>query len=133
LVQLLSWRWVFFVNVPIGVVVLALAPRIVPESRSEAAAKGGYDVEGAITITLGTMALVFTLIKATTWGWTSGRTIAGFVVSAVLIVAFVVIERRHEDPLVPLRIFSNRNLSAADAPPLVPVAALFGMLIFRTL
>src|SRR6267154_109868 len=63
LVQALSWRWVFFVNVPIGAVVLALAPRIVPESRATAVAKGGYDVAGAGTITLGTMALVFTLIK----------------------------------------------------------------------
>jgi EmrB/QacA subfamily drug resistance transporter len=133
LVQLLSWRWVFFVNVPIGVVVLALAPRIVPESRSPSVANSGYDVGGAASITLGTMALVFTLIKANSWGWTSGRTIAGFVVAAVLIVAFVVIERRHEDPLVPLRIFSNRSLSAADATLLVVVAALFGMFFFLTL
>jgi EmrB/QacA subfamily drug resistance transporter len=133
LVQLLSWRWVFFVNVPIGLVVLALAPRVVPESRSESVAKSGYDVQGAVTITLGTMALVFTLIKADSWGWTSGRAIAGFVVSAVLIAAFVVIERRHEDPLVPLRIFSNRSLSAADATLLVVVAALFGMFFFLTL
>jgi EmrB/QacA subfamily drug resistance transporter len=133
LVQALSWRWVFFVNVPIGVAVLALAPRIVPESRSTAVAKGGYDVEGAVTITLGTIALVFTLIKAESWGWTSGRTIVGFVVSAVLIAAFVVIERRHEDPLVPLRIFSNRSLAASDATLLVVVAALFGMFFFLTL
>jgi len=82
LVQLLSWRWVFFVNVPIGAVVLALAPRIVPESRATAGARGGYDVAGAGTITLGTMALVFTLIKADSWGWTSGRTIVGFVAEA---------------------------------------------------
>src|SRR4030081_3510033 len=61
IVQVLSWRWVFFVNVPIGAVVLALAPRIVPESRSESVAQSGYDVEGAVAITLGTMALVFTL------------------------------------------------------------------------
>jgi len=133
LVQVLSWRWVFFVNVPIGVAVLALAPRIVPKSRSESAAKGEYHVEGAIAITLGTLSLVFTLIKANSWGWTSGRTIAGFVVSAVLIVAFVVIERRHKDPLVPLRIFSNRSLSAADATLLLVVAALFGMFFFLTL
>jgi EmrB/QacA subfamily drug resistance transporter len=133
LVQLLSWRWVFFVNVPIGVAVLLLAPRIVPDSRSETVATSGYDVEGAITITLGTMALVFTLIKAESWGWTSGRTIAGFVIAAALIAAFVVIERRHEDPLVPLRIFSNRSLSAADATLLVVVAALFGMFFFLTL
>src|SRR6185312_17325765 len=60
IVQAISWRWVFFVNVPVGVAVLALTPRIVPESRSEAAANSGYDAEGAITITLGTLALVYT-------------------------------------------------------------------------
>src|ERR1700730_9540149 len=121
LVQLLSWRWVVFVNVPIRAAVLALAPRIIPESRSESVAKSGYDVQGAVAITLGTMALVFTLIKADSWGWTSARTIAGFVVAAVLIVAFVVTERRQEDPLVPLRIFSTRSLSASDATMLVVV------------
>src|SRR5213083_283514 len=73
IVQLLSWRWVFFVNVPIGAVVLALAPRIVPESRSESVSEGGYDAEGAVAITLGTIALVFTLIKADSWGWGSAR------------------------------------------------------------
>jgi EmrB/QacA subfamily drug resistance transporter len=133
LVQALSWRWVFFVNVPIGIAVLALAPRIIPESRSESVAKSGYDAGGAVAITLGTIALVFTLIKANSWGWTSARTIAGFVVAAALVFAFVVIERRHKDPLVPLRIFSNRSLSAADATLLVTVAALFGMFFFLTL
>ena len=133
LVQALSWRWVFFVNIPIGAMVLALAPRIVPESRASTGPKGGYDVQGALTITLGTMALVFTLIKAESWGWTSGRTIGGFVVAAVLIAAFLLVERRQEDPLVPLRIFRNRNLAAADATLLVTVAALFGMFFFLTL
>jgi EmrB/QacA subfamily drug resistance transporter len=132
LVQALSWRWVFFVNVPIGAAVLALAPRIVPESRSETA-QTGYDAEGAVAITLGTLALVFTLIKADSWGWTSGRTIAGFAVSAVLIAAFIVIERRHQDPLVPLRIFSNRSLSASDGTLLLVAASLFGMFFFLTL
>ena len=133
LVQEISWRWVFFVNVPIGAAMLALAPRIVPESRSQAAAKAGYDVEGAVAITLGTLALVFTLIKAQSWGWTGGRTIGGLAVSVVLIAAFVVIERRHKDPLVPLRIFSNRTLSAANATFLLAAAALFAMFFFLTL
>jgi EmrB/QacA subfamily drug resistance transporter len=133
IVEALSWRWVFFVNVPIGAVVLALAPRIVPESRSESVSEGGYDVEGAVSITLGTIALVFTLIKADSWGWTSGRTLAGFAIAAVLIVAFIQIERRHRDPLVPLRIFSNRSLAAADATFLLVAAALFGVFYFCTL
>src|SRR4051794_40690134 len=67
IVQAISWRWVFFINVPIGAAVLALTPRIVPESRSGAAAKRGYDAGGAIAITLGTIALVFTLIKSNSW------------------------------------------------------------------
>jgi predicted MFS family arabinose efflux permease len=129
----LSWRWVFFINVPIGAVVLALAPRIVPESRSEEAAEGGYDAKGAVTITLGTIALVFTLIKADSWGWTSGRTLAGFAIAVVLLAAFVLIERRQRDPLIPLRIFSNRSLAASDTTMLVVAAALFGVFYFCTL
>jgi EmrB/QacA subfamily drug resistance transporter len=133
IVEALSWRWVFFVNVPIGATVLALAPRIVPESRSESGTRGGYDVEGAVAITLGTIALVFTLIKANSWGWTSTRTLVGFAIAAALIVAFVQIERRHTDPLVPLRIFSNRSLAASDATFLLVAAALFGVFFFLTL
>jgi len=133
IVEVLTWRWVFFINVPIGAIVLALAPRIIAESRSETETEGGYDVEGAIAITLGTMVLVFTLIKADSWGWSAARTLVGFAVAAVLIVAFVMIERRHAEPLVPLRIFSNRSLAASDATMLVVAAALFGMFYFCTL
>jgi EmrB/QacA subfamily drug resistance transporter len=133
LVQVLSWRWVFFINVPIGAVVLALAPRIPAESRSESAARGGYDAQGAVSIAVGTIALVFTLIKADSWGWASGRTLAGFAIAVLLIAAFVVIERRQQDPLIPLRIFSNRSLAASDATMLVVAAALFGVFYFCTL
>ena len=133
IVEVLTWRWVFFINVPIGAIVFALAPRIIAESRSESANEGGYDVEGAVTITAGTIALVFTLIKADSWGWTSGRTLIGFLVAAVLIVSFVFIERRHPEPLVPLRIFSNRSLAGSDATLLLVAAGLFGMFYFCTL
>src|SRR6202040_1715226 len=76
IVQAISWRWGFFINVPIGAAALGLTPRIIPESRAAAAARGGYDAAGAIGITTGTLALVFTLIKAESWGWGSGKTIA---------------------------------------------------------
>lgn len=133
IVQAIGWRWVFFINVPIGAALLALTPRFVPDSRAEAAATAGYDAEGAITITLGTLALVFTLINANSWGWDSSKTIAGFIVATVLITAFVIIEWRHENPLVPLRIFSNHSLSASDATLLLVAAALTGMFFFSTL
>ena len=133
MVEALTWRWVFFINVPIGAALVALAPRIVPESRSGSVARGGYDAEGAVSITLGTMALVFALIKADSWGWASGRTLAGLAIAAALIATFVVIERRHEEPLVPLGIFKIRSLAASDAAMLVLAAALFGMFFFCTL
>jgi EmrB/QacA subfamily drug resistance transporter len=132
IVEVLSWRWVFFVNVPIGAAVLLLAPRILPESRDEGV-RSGYDLEGATAITLGTMALVFTLIKANDWGWGSGRTLAGLAVAVVLLVGFVWIEHRHENPLVPLRIFTNRSLAASDATMLLLAAALFCLFYFCTL
>ena len=133
LVQVLSWRWVFFINVPIGAVVLALAPRVIPESRSDARQRDGYDIQGAATITLGTMALVYTLIEADGWGWGSAKTIAGLAVAALLIVTAVGVEHRHRDPLVPLRIFTNRSLAAANATMLAVAGALFGMFFFCTL
>jgi EmrB/QacA subfamily drug resistance transporter len=133
IVQAISWRWVFFINVPIGVTALVLTPRVIPESRSDAAAQRGYDAAGAISITLGTLALVFSLIKADSWGWGSGRTIAGLAVATALVSVFVLIEQRQRDPLVPLRIFSNRSLSASDVTMLLVAAALFGMFYFCTL
>ena len=79
------------------------------------------------------MALVFTLIKANDWGWGSAQTVAGLAVAAVLLAGFVWIERRHENPLVPLRIFSNRSLAASDATMLLLAAALFGVFYFCSL
>ena len=132
IVEALSWRWIFFVNVPIGALLLAAAPRRIPESRSQGAA-AGYDVGGAIAITLGTIAFVYVLIEAESWGWGSGRTLGGFAAAALLIAAFVLIERRHQNPLIPLRIFSNRSLAAADVTMLLVAAALFGVFFFCTL
>ena len=132
IVEALSWRWVFFVNVPIGALLLSAAPRRIRESRSEDAAPG-YDVEGAVAITLGTIVLVFTLIKANAWGWGSVRTVAGLAAAALLVTGFVLIERSHKNPLVPLRIFSARSLTAASLTLLLVAASLFGVIFFITL
>src|SRR3954469_6977570 len=132
IVEALSWRWVFFINVPIGAAVVLLAPRALADSRAEGG-PGGYDLEGATAITLGTMALVFTLIKANDWGWGAARTFVGLALAAGLLAGFVWIEHRHENPLVPLRIFSNRSLAASDATMLLLAAALFGLFYFCTL
>ena len=132
-VQAIGWRWVFFINIPIGAAVIALAPRIVPESRAPAAARRSYDVGGAVAATVSTLALVFTLVNANSWGWTSAPTVIGFAVFAVLAVAFLIIERRAADPLIPLRIFRNRSLASADATVVIASAAPFGMAFFATL
>ena len=132
-VQAIGWRWVFFINVPIGAAVIALALRIVPESRAASGARRGYDVGGALAVTVSTLALVFTLVNANSWGWSSAPTLIGFAVFAVLAVAFVLIERHAADPLIPLRVFRNRSLSSADATVVLASAAPFGMAFFATL
>ena len=132
-VALIGWRWVFFINVPIGAVVIALSPRIVPESRAPSNERRAYDVGGALAVTVSTLALVFTLVNGNSWGWSSPATIGGFAVFAMLAVALLIIERRVADPLIPLRIFRNRSLAAADATVVLASAAPFGMAFFATL
>src|SRR3954471_6494441 len=99
LTEYASWRWVLFVNVPVAVIAVIGALKYVPESRDERAQ--GFDVLGAVLVTSGLMALVFGLVKANSYGWTSGKTMTIFFISAVLLVAFVVVQRRAATPLVP--------------------------------
>ena len=126
LVQYLSWRWIFLVNVPIGLSVLVLTPRFIPESRG-AAAEGRLDVAGAVSITSGLALLIFGLTHAQTASWTSTVTIVSLVAAAILIVGFVVIEARVTDPILPLRIFRNRSVTGANV-----VGFLLGSSIFAT-
>ncbi len=126
LVQYLSWRWIFLVNVPICLFVLLLTPRFIPESRG-AAAEGRLDVAGAVSITSGLALLIFGLTHAQTASWSSPVTIASLVASAILIVGFVVIEARVTDPILPLRIFRNRSVTGANV-----VGFLLGSSIFAT-
>jgi len=125
LVQYLSWRWIFLVNVPIGVVVLLLTPRFIPESKG--AAGGRLDIAGSVSITGGLALLIYGLTHAQIASWSSPTTIGSLVAAAVLIVGFVVIEARVSDPILPLRIFRIRSVTGANV-----VGFLLGSSIFAT-
>ena len=128
----LSWKWVLWVNVPVTLIAFALAPRLVPESRSEGAARH-FDAAGAVTITGGLSVLAYALLDAGTAGWGSTKTIALLALAVALISAFVVIEQRSKAPLVPLRIFRLRTLTGANVVGLLLGASLFSMFFFITL
>ncbi|HEY3542025.1 MAG TPA: DHA2 family efflux MFS transporter permease subunit [Gaiellaceae bacterium] len=132
LTQSFSWPWIFFVNVPVGVVAFLAAMRFVPESKDEHAHKS-YDLGGAVTVTGGLMALVFAIVKAETKGWGSGTTIGFFIVSAVLIATFIVLELRSPEPLVRLSIFRTRSLSTANLTMFLVASGMFAMFFFNTL
>jgi EmrB/QacA subfamily drug resistance transporter len=132
LTQAFSWPWIFFVNVPVGIAAFLLSLRYVPESKDEHAHRS-YDVGGAVTVTGGLMALVYAIVKAETDGWGSTTTIGFFVLSAVLLVSFVLIELRAKEPLVRLSIFRVRSLLTANVVMFLVASGLFAMFFFNTL
>jgi EmrB/QacA subfamily drug resistance transporter len=124
LVKYLGWEWIFFVNVPVGVLVFLLATAFVPESRVEVAERR-FDVAGAVTVTSGLALLVYAISKAPNVGWGSARTILLLIASAAILGLFILIELRGKAPLMPLGIFRNRSLSGANV-----VGFVLGMVIF---
>jgi EmrB/QacA subfamily drug resistance transporter len=128
----LGWEWVLWINVPVALVVAALAPRWIADSREESA-KRTFDVAGAVTVTAGLSVLVYTLVDATDAGWGSAQTLGLLALSASLIAAFVFIEHRSDAPLVPFRIFRIRTLTGANIVGLLVGASLFSMFFFITL
>ncbi len=131
----LSWRWVLFVNVPIGVLVAAMAPLVLGES---ARRRGRFDLAGAVTGTAGVALLVYGLSNASTdqagvSHWADPKVVASLVAAVALLVTFVVIERRSRHALMPLRIFASRSRSGAYLIMLVLATAMFGILFFLTI
>ncbi|MBV8220430.1 MAG: MFS transporter, partial [Solirubrobacterales bacterium] len=120
------------VNVPIGIVAIALTPHLVTESRSELGRRG-FDLPGAAAVTTGLSALVYALVRATSVGWGSAQTIGMLAAAAVLLVAFVVIERRSDAPLVPFSFFRLGSVSAANATMLAAGAAIIGLFYYLSL
>jgi EmrB/QacA subfamily drug resistance transporter len=132
LTQSFSWRWIFFVNVPVGILAFLAALRIVPESKDEHAHQG-YDVAGAVTVTGGLMSLVYGIVKANSAGWGSTTTIAFFVLAVALLTGFVLIEQRAKEPLVRLSIFRVRSLLTANLAMFLAFSGMFAMFFFNTL
>src|SRR5246127_941734 len=132
LTDVASWRWVFFVNVPVGLATIALALRYVAESRVTVARRS-FDLAGAVTVTGGLVVLVYAIVKAQAYGWGSARTRGLGAASLLLLAAFVAIERRSAAPLMRLSIFRIRALAVADTVLLLVASGMFGMFFFASL
>jgi len=131
LTDALSWEWIFFVNLPVGIVALALAPILLRESRGGRARR--FDAVGAVLVTAGLSLLVFAITKASDFGWTSGRTIGLFAGSLGVVAAFALWERRRSDPLVPFSIFRIRTVTGANVAGFLLGTMLFSMFLLLTL
>jgi EmrB/QacA subfamily drug resistance transporter len=131
LTKYLGWEWIFFVNVPVGAAALLLAPRFVRESRSDR--EHSHDIAGAVAITAGLALLVYGVSEAPQHGWTSAWTVSRLAVAAILLVAFLVIETRAKDPLMPFRIFKVSTVAGANVAGLLLGAVVFANFFLLTL
>ncbi|GAA5084216.1 MFS transporter [Nocardia iowensis] len=127
-----GWRWVFYVNTPVSVLVLAAVPFLVPNDRRNEI-RGGFDVFGTALATGGLMLLVYGLVKAPEQGWGDARTIVQLGVATALLIGFLINERLTKDPLVPLSIFRIKGLAAANLTHLTLAAGMLAMFFFVTL
>jgi EmrB/QacA subfamily drug resistance transporter len=132
LTSYLNWSWIFFINVPVGVAAIALTPFLLRDSRADLGHRH-FDFAGAATITAGLMLLVYAMTRATSDGWGSATTIELLLGASVLVLAFVVIELRSPSPLLPLRIFRARTLSAANATMAIVGGVAFSEFFLLTL
>src|SRR6266566_12859 len=128
----LSWPWIFFINVPVGALVIGLAPWLLRESRAELAHRH-FDIAGAGSITGGLMLLVYAVTRGSQHGWATGPTIGLLAAAASLIGAFFAIEARSQAPLLPLRIFRLRTLAGSNVSGLVMGSAVFSQFFLLTL
>jgi EmrB/QacA subfamily drug resistance transporter len=131
LTKYLGWEWIFYVNVPVGVLALAMTPRFVRESRVDRDTT--HDIAGAVTVTAGLALLVYAVSNAPNHGWGSGWTLSRIVVAAVLLLAFLVVESRAKDPLMPFRIFRVSTVAGANVAGLLLGAVVFANFFLLTL
>ena len=132
LTQYLSWRWNFFVNVPVGLLAAFLALRIIPESKGNLG-HFHFDIPGGLTVTSGLMLLVFALTKVPEYGWTAGRTLIMLGAAVALLIAFLINEAKSKHPLMPLSIFTTKNIGRANLVMFPITAGMFAVFFFLTL
>ena len=131
LTDLLSWEWIFFINVPVGLASLALTPLLLGESRDLRARS--FDAPGAALVTGGLVVLVYAITQASDYGWSSVETVGLFALSAALLAGFVAGERRAAEPVMPFSIFRLRTLTGANAAGFILGTAVFSMFLMLTL
>jgi EmrB/QacA subfamily drug resistance transporter len=129
----LNWSWIFYINVPVGALVIALGPRYLRESRIATAGRRSFDLLGAVLVTGGLSLLVYALVQTVDHSWTAPRTIAMFIGAAVLLAGFIFTEQRAKSPLMPLRLFRNKSLAGANVVGLMLGASIFSMFFLLTL
>ncbi|HEX2103978.1 MAG TPA: DHA2 family efflux MFS transporter permease subunit [Solirubrobacteraceae bacterium] len=132
LTQAINWHWIFFINLPVGVVTALLAISLI-EARPGIGLKAGADLPGAVLLTAGLMLGVYTILGVEAEGWTSTRTLVLAAVAVALLVAFVVRQARIANPLMPLRLFRSRNVAGANAVQALLVVGMFGMFFLGAL
>jgi EmrB/QacA subfamily drug resistance transporter len=132
LTSYLSWSWIFFINVPVGIAAIGLTPLLLKEGRAELPHRH-FDVAGAASVTSGLMLLVYAMTRATSDGWGAGSTLALLAGAVALVAAFVVIELRSPSPLLPLRIFRLRTLTGANVAMAIVGAVAFSEFFLLTL
>ena len=127
----LDWSWIFFVNVPVGILGIAASFAFIDESRDETHER--LDLPGLATSAVGLFALTYGLIEADTYGWTSPRIVGAFVIAGVALTAFVLLERHQRAPMLPLELFRNRTYTGANLTMLLVALAMFGVFFFVSL
>jgi EmrB/QacA subfamily drug resistance transporter len=132
LTDLLSWHWIFLVNIPVGVAVFVLSVYLCPTVQAPAGERR-LDIGGAVTVTGALMLAVYAIVKGNEVGWTSGQTLGILGAALILFAVFIVIEARHPAPLMPLSLFRHRNLSVANVVGVLMAAAMFAMFFFAAL
>jgi EmrB/QacA subfamily drug resistance transporter len=130
--QHISWSWIFFINVPVGILAIVVARFVIKESR-DTSAEQRLDLPGLLTSAIGLFALIYALIEANTYGWTSARILGFFALAVIGLVAFVVLELRQRVPMLDLSLFRNPIFAGANAIMLLVALAMFGVFFYVSL